>query len=108
MELHPDRNKSANSTNSATPSARAAYDILSTTERRNTTSSSKSAAPPDYEPVGCSVCSKITAQPRYVIFWEVKSAIFVTYRTPIQGIFCTACAEKKALRATLVTWIVGW
>jgi hypothetical protein len=50
----------------------------------------------------------LTAQPRYAIFYEVKSFIFVTTRTPIQGIFCSACAEKKALRATAVTWLLGW
>src|SRR5262249_4343828 len=34
--------------------------------------------------------------------------IFMTVRTPIQGIFCSPCAEKKALRATVVTWLAGW
>lgn len=115
MELHPDRNKSPNATKEfqllteaysvlSDPSARAQYDTITVeTKNRNTTASE---APP--EPVACSVCGKVTAQPRYAIFYEVKSFIFVTTRTPIQGIFCSACAEKKALRATAVTWALGW
>ena len=32
----------------------------------------------------------------------------MTYRTPIQGIFCKDCSAKKSLKATIVTWILGW
>ncbi len=32
----------------------------------------------------------------------------MTYRSPIQGIFCSGCAEKQVLRATVVTWLLGW
>jgi hypothetical protein len=50
----------------------------------------------------------VTAQPRYAIFYEVKSFIFMTTRSAVQGIFCSSCAEKKALSATAVTWLLGW
>lgn len=115
MELHPDRNTSQNTTKEfqylneaygilSEPSARAQYDTITveTTHHRDNTSET----PP--EPIVCSACGKVTAQPRYAIFYEVKSFIFVTTRTPIQGIFCSACAEKKALRATVITWLLGW
>jgi DnaJ domain len=62
----------------------------------------------DMEPIACSCCAKVTAQPRYVIFYEVKSFIFFTIRSPIQGIFCHSCAEKKVLRSTIITYLLGW
>lgn len=113
MELHPDRNTSPNATKEfqhlneaysilSEPSVRALYDTI-TVESHQTRASE---TPP--EPIVCSACRKVTAQPRYAIFYEVKSFIFVTTRTPIQGIFCSACAEKKALRATAITWVLGW
>lgn len=60
------------------------------------------------EPLTCSLCRKVTAQPRYVIFYDVKSFLIITIRTPVQGIFCRSCAEEKALRSTIVTWVFGW
>jgi hypothetical protein len=116
MELHPDRNKSSNATRDfqhlneaysvlSEPAARAQYDTLSVEapKRRETREQEK---PP--EPIVCSACGNVTAQPRYAIFYEVKSFILVTTRSPIQGIFCRACAEKKSLRASAVTWLLGW
>lgn len=114
MELHPDRSTSSKSTVDfqllteaynvlSDPSIRAQYDTVSVeTKSRNT------AAETPPEPIVCSACGKVTAQPRYAIFYEIKSFIFTTIRTPIQGIFCSACAEKKALSATAITWLFGW
>jgi len=115
MELHPDRNESPEATNDfqllteaynvlSDPSIRAQYDTISV-ETRGHSNATPEASP---EPIVCSSCGKVTAQPRYVIFYEVKSFIFVTKRTPIQGVFCSLCAEKKALRATALTWVLGW
>jgi hypothetical protein len=39
---------------------------------------------------------------------EAKSFLVVTTRSVIQGIFCSACAEKKVLKASMVTWTLGW
>ena len=112
-ELHPDRETSPNATKEfqhlneaysilSDPFARAQYDTI-VVESHQTRASE---IPP--EPIVCSACGKVTAQPRYAIFYEVKSFIFVTTRTPIQAVFCSACAEKKALRATAITWVLGW
>ncbi|MCX5965644.1 MAG: J domain-containing protein [Cyanobacteria bacterium] len=60
------------------------------------------------EPLVCSMCQKVTAQPRYVIFYNVKSFFVVTIRTPVQGVFCRSCADEKALRSTVITWLLGW
>ena len=117
MELHPDRNPSPNATREfqhvneaynvlSDPASRAEYDTLSFEATTHTAGPAETETPP--EPIVCSSCGKVTAQPRYAIFYEVKSFVFVTTRSPIQGIFCHACGEKKALRATAVTWLLGW
>lgn len=115
MELHPDRNDAPNATaqfqllNEAfgilsDPATRAQYDTM--TIESGPQSAAPAEEPP--EPIVCSCCGKVTAQPRYAIFFEVKSYIFQTTRSAIQGIFCSVCAEKKAFKATAVTWVLGW
>jgi hypothetical protein len=120
MELHPDRNKAKTATAEfqlltaaytvlSDSKQRAAYDTqAAVTEPKQTGNTTTSTAKPLPDPIACSVCSKITAQPRYAVFWEIKSFLVVSYRSPVQGIFCPACAEKKALRASGITWILGW
>jgi DnaJ domain len=120
MELHPDRNTATTATAEfqlltvaynvlSDSKQRAAYDMqaaVAEPARTGNTAGSTEKTPPD--PITCSVCSRITAQPRYAVFWEIKSFVVVSHRAPIQGIFCPTCAEKKALRATGITWLLGW
>lgn len=114
MELHPDRNDTPNATaqfqllNEAygilsDPATRAQYDTMSI--ESGPQSAAVAEEPP--EPIVCSCCGKVTAQPRYAIFFEVKSYIFQTTRSAVQGIFCSVCAEKKAFKPTAVTWVLG-
>jgi hypothetical protein len=115
MELHPDRNASAGATSQfqhlneayavlSEPESRAEYDTMSV-ETAEETSAEAFEAP---EPIVCSCCGKVSAQPRYVIFLKAKSFLVVTVRSMTQGIFCSPCAEKKALQATAITWALGW
>jgi hypothetical protein len=120
MELHPDRNKSPSATSEfqlltlaynvlIDSDQRAAYDTqAAVVEPPQTGNAGSSSAPPSFQPIACSICAKVTAQPRYAVYWEVKSFLVVSQRAPIQGIFCPACAEKKSLRASCVTWLLGW
>jgi hypothetical protein len=120
MELHPDRNKASSATAEfqlltvafgvlSDSKLRAAYDTqAAVVEPERSAKTGGPTPPPSNEPITCSICSKVTAQPRYAVFWEVKSFLVVSQRTPIQGIFCPACAEKKSLRASGVTWLLGW
>lgn len=85
------------------PEARNAYDAL-----RYTTRIEASGASQPSEPISCSRCGKITAQPRSTVFTYVVSIIFVTFRNPIQGIFCSSCARKAALKASLISAVAGW
>ncbi|MDR3719680.1 MAG: J domain-containing protein, partial [Bryobacteraceae bacterium] len=59
-------------------------------------------------PVVCTLCGRITAQPRYVIYRHVISAVFVTWRAARQSVFCSECGAKCAYRASAKTWLLGW
>ena len=58
-------------------------------------------------PVTCQ-CGQITAQPRYILFDMVWGRLHRVQRRTVAGIFCRACADKAAIRASLVSWIAGW
>lgn len=116
MEYHPDRCKLPNATrlfqqvNQAfsalgNPDSRARYDT-STVDSVHPSETSAHRAPP--EPIRCSVCNKVSAQPRYVIFFRVFSCILVTRRDPVQGTYCSTCAEKVSLKASAFTWLLSW
>lgn len=116
MELHPDRNPAPEATRQfqlvnaayavlSDPEQRADYDTA-TLEVHETAQPNKSEAPP--EPIVCSCCDKVTAQPRYTIFYEVKSFLLFTQRSTKQGVFCSECAGKQALKSTAITWLLGW
>lgn len=115
MDLHPDRNTSPNATKEfqdineayavlADASKRAQYDSLSV-DIPEQESSTKQETP---DPIVCSRCGKISAQPRYVVFYQIVSNVISTTRSGVQGIFCRACADKAALEASIITWLVGW
>jgi hypothetical protein len=117
-ELHPDHNKSPHAVKQfqglneaynvlSDPVTRSQYDTIGI-EIPQHQPEQYSSEEITLEPIVCSCCKKVTAQPRYVIFYEVKSFIVVTIRNPIQGIFCHYCAEKKVLRSTMITWFLGW
>ncbi|MBF0327037.1 DnaJ domain-containing protein [Magnetospirillum moscoviense] len=59
-------------------------------------------------PFACSACGKITVQPRYVIFHQVKSYLVWAKRTREEGIFCRDCADRIAARNSTVSWLLGW
>lgn len=53
-------------------------------------------------------CGKVTAQPRYIVFDMVAGQLNKINRKGLAGVFCRTCADKAALRASLITWIAGW
>ncbi len=59
------------------------------------------------QPATCK-CGRITAQPRYLIFDLVWGRLNKVQRRGISGIYCRSCADRTALRASLLTWIAGW
>ncbi|MEI6986770.1 MAG: J domain-containing protein [Rhodospirillaceae bacterium] len=64
--------------------------------------------PAPVEPITCSHCGTISAQPRYAIYWRVIGFGLGTLRQPVRGVFCRSCADGQALRASAVTLLLGW
>ncbi len=60
------------------------------------------------EPVRCKQCGTVSAQPRYVVFRRVIGMLWRSKERRIRGVYCRTCADQVALRASLVTWLLGW
>jgi hypothetical protein len=120
LELHPDVNKSDNAQEKFVQ-LRKVYEILGNAEARSKYDAQcievpnvKSSPVNDstesgntFEPIRCSICNCVSAQPGYVVFWETIS-LFSSIRSPIQGVMCTKCAGNAALQATRKSLIFGW
>jgi hypothetical protein len=118
MNLHPDRSKSPDATQ-LFQSVADAYRVLSDPKEKaiydtppvSRATREATEGPQEEEELSdlivCSCCGYATAQPRYSVFYKVKSFVWTT-RERIEGIFCEECAEKTVLRATAVTWLLGW
>ena len=115
QQLHPDKNRAPEATRQfqfvneayrvlGDAEARAEYDAQSYKTEDATSPSTGRAV----EAIACSICHKISAQPRYVIYRHVFSVIFVTWRGGHQGIFCSKCGAKQAYKDSLRTWLLGW
>jgi hypothetical protein len=117
MKLHPDRNPGKNTT-AAFQELQQAYNVLLDDKLRqqydadssippSRTSEDEGAHKP-FEPIVCSVCSTVTAQPRYKVFYSVFGWLFGATKTPHQGIFCSKCEIKAGLKASALTLLTGW
>jgi hypothetical protein len=53
-------------------------------------------------------CGKVTAQPRYVEFDMVAGQGRSVKKKTVSGVFCRTCADRAALKASFVTWLMGW
>lgn len=118
LEVHPDVNTDSNA-HEMFVRLNSAYEILGNCQARSeydaqcievpgsnaTTDANSKDAP--LEPIRCSVCNCVTAQPRYVVFWEIISFI-KTVRSPVQGIMCIKCAGKAGVDATRKSLMFGW
>lgn len=89
------------------PTSRSRYDASAVTTPDPTPNPTPSE-PEVPEPIHCSVCDVVSAQPRYIIFYRAVSFLFASRSEPVQGIYCRKCADKVSLKATLFTWALGW
>ena len=116
MELHPDRNQGKDTTKKfqelqaafnvlSDSTSRAQYDLMNLEDSK---SSNTNYTNKDIDPIVCCKCGCVSAQPRYVIFYRVVSILIMSYKTPIQGIYCSDCASKAALTASAISWFAGW
>ncbi|MBU3580774.1 J domain-containing protein [Polynucleobacter sp. AP-Capit-er-40B-B4] len=117
MDLHPDRNPGKDTT-SIFQQLQTAYSVLGDPNKRseydtlglNTGSyeSGPQAEDKPLEPIKCTACGCITAQPRYAIFYKVYSYLVMTHKDATQGMYCATCAAKQALKCSAITWFFGW
>jgi curved DNA-binding protein CbpA len=112
-KLHPDINRDSNA-KALFQKINEAYQTLSDPDSRSAYDSLRYSkpelerSPGELDPICCSHCGKVTAQPRSTVFFRTISIIVITTTTPIQGIFCSVCASKLGLRASLVSALFGW
>jgi DnaJ domain len=101
--IHPDISRDAGA-KARFQEINEAYAVLSDPDLRNKYDALQYSNPEPQkreanpEPICCSRCGKITAQPRSTVFFRVVSLVLVTTRTPVQGIFCSLCARKAACK----------
>jgi DnaJ domain len=115
QQFHPDRNPAPEATREF-QFINEAYRVLSNSQARanydgRSYGPQEDGSPPaarNADPVVCSSCQRVTAQPRYVIYRKVVSVVFVTWRSVQQGIFCSECGSRRACRASGITWLLGW
>jgi hypothetical protein len=84
---------------------RADYDELCRAVQEARAARVAAAAP---EPVRCARCGTVSAQPRHVRFFQVVALGRSLSERTFAGVFCRACADRVAIRASLVTWVAGW
>ena len=60
------------------------------------------------DPVRCVRCDTVSAQPRYVIFRQIVGLLLRSKEKVFEGVYCRTCAEHEAVRASTVTWLLGW
>jgi len=117
MALHPDRNRDKNAT-SAFQALQEAYAVLSNEGARSKYDAECAIPPPvkrrdtrqdrPVEPVLCSTCNAISAQPRYKVFHTVYAYVIDAHKDARQGVFCSKCEIRVGLKASFITLLAGW
>lgn len=114
-ELHPDRNRSVDTT-ADFQVLQEAFSVLGSPERRTLYDAGNVAAAVDpstpateveFEPVHCDGCGCVSAQSRFVQYDRVVSVLFASFRSRPAGVFCPNCASRRLFWSTLVTGSVG-
>jgi DnaJ domain len=117
LELHPDKNIGKDTT-AQFQALQQAYDVLSDQKKREqydaessipvTATSPEGDTPQTLDPIVCSVCKNVTAQPRFRVFYYVISYVLGATKDLYHGIYCSNCEIKVALKSTMITLLMGW
>lgn len=107
--VHPDRNAQPEA-EVAFQRINEAYRVLRDPLRRlNYASFGDGGMPADATRLQpCSRCGKISAQPRFLVFHQVKTFLLSTRNSTVSGIFCPVCAGRTAIAVSALTWAQGW
>ncbi len=112
-QWHPDMNSDSGAA-ARFAAVSQAYAILGHPERRadyNRSLRSDSVGPPPpitTQPIRCTECGDITAQPRILVFRSTIGLVVWNRVHRVEGVFCSRCARGAGLRASLTTALAGW
>jgi len=81
--------------------------VRPTAEPQQRTAAPEPPAADPNAPVVCR-CGQVTAQPRFIIFDMVWGRLRRVHRRSLSGIYCRTCADRTAVRASMLTWLAGW
>ncbi len=115
MTVHPDRNASSRAREEF-QRLMEAYAVLKDVVRRAEYDTTGRECIDDDDdmaldgpiPIACGSCGSITAQPRYVAYHTVRSFLVWAKTGRLEGIFCRVCADRAAVRASIISWLWGW
>jgi DnaJ domain len=62
----------------------------------------------DARPLSCALCGTVSPQLRYAVFPYISSLSPSHPYCTFEGLYCSRCAQVKALQAVVITWLVGW
>jgi len=112
-QCHPDVNSDSDAP-ARFAAVSQAYAVIGNRERRETYDRSLRSAgvvpPPPIvaQPIRCTECGDITAQPRILMFRSTIGILVWSRVRRIEGVYCSRCARRSGLSASLVTAIWGW
>ena len=116
-ETHPDANAGQDTTEKFIE-VQKAFEVLSDTRRREQydavgftdnlgiVGESDDGRPID--PIRCTKCGAISAQPRFRVNYFVIGLAYWSYKKPVSGIYCEKCDTKQSIISTGFSVICGW
>src|ERR1700761_8184480 len=112
-QWHPDMNSDGGAAaRFATVSQ--AYAILGNRARRETydrSLRSETVGPPPpivTQPIRCTECGDVTAQPRILVFRSTIGILVWNRVQRIEGVYCSRCARRSGVKASLISALAGW
>jgi hypothetical protein len=108
-DIHPDHHRLDQCATAKFQRLAEAYETLGNPQRRREyDSASLFAFHYEVRPLACDCCGKISPQLRYAVFPYVLGLSFARPCRTFEGLYCSQCAQTKALQAVILTWLLGW
>jgi len=107
--IHPDHHRLDQSATAKFQRLAEAYETLGNPQRRaEYDSASLFAFHYKVRALACDRCGKISPHLRYAIFPYVLGLSVAKPCRTFAGLYCSQCAQTKALQAVILTWLLGW